>query len=71
MSNLSPEPGVAQTPDKALGSALLGALVAFGAFYVGDDDPFTKKEIIQGIILAVGASGLTGIPTYLIKNRRK
>ena len=70
MTNHSPDPGVPQTPMKALTAGLTAGLMAFGMFYVGDDGAFTKKEIIQGLLLAVPASGLVGLPTYFAKNKR-
>lgn len=71
MSNYSPDPGVPQTPTKALVAGLIGGLLAFGAYYVGDDGAFTRKEIVQALLLAVPASGLIGVPTYITKNSRK
>ena len=70
MSNLSPDPGVPQTPTKALVSTVLTAIVAFGLYYVGDDDPFTKKEIVEGIIYSLVGSGLVGGATFFTKNKR-
>lgn len=66
----SPDPGVPQSPTKAVTAGLASGLMAFAMFYVGDDDPFTKKEIIQGLLLAVPASGLVAVPTYLARNKR-
>lgn len=71
MSNYSPAPGTPQTPYKAYAAAALTAVGTFVAFWIGDDDPFTKKEAAQAAISALVASGVTGGATFVVKNRAK
>jgi hypothetical protein len=67
----SPAPGVPQTPTKAVASGVVSFFVLFGMYYVADVDPFTKKEIVEALILAVIGSGLTGGTALMVKNRPK
>lgn len=69
MSNLSPAPGVPQTGTKAYVSAALAFVVAFATYYIADVDPFTKKEIVEALIIAAIGSGLAGGGTYVAKNK--
>jgi hypothetical protein len=71
MSNLSPMPGTPQTAYKAIAATSLAMVAAFIAFWIGDDDPFTKKDAGEAFLAALAAGGLTGIPTYAVKNRAK
>lgn len=71
MSNLSPAPGTPQTPTKALFSALVAFLLAAGAYYIADDDPFTRKEMVEMLLLGLVGSGLTGGTAYAVKNKAK
>ena len=66
----SPDPGVPQTPAKALTAGLTAAAVGFLMFYVGDEDPFTKKDLAEGLVYSLIGSGLVGGPTYLTRNKR-
>lgn len=70
MSNYSPDPGVPQTPTKALAGGVLSGIIFFVGQWIIDTDPFTAKEIANAAIGAVVASGLTGVTTYAVKNRR-
>lgn len=70
------EPQVAEVVDdptrpyKAYAGAVVAAVTTFVAFWVGDDDPFTKKDAGEAFIaaLAAAAPGF-GLP-YLISNPR-
>ena len=70
MSNYSADPGVPQTPTKAVVSTVATALVVFVGFWINDEDPFTKKEAAEALITAVVGSGIVGAGTYVAKNRR-
>jgi len=65
----SPAPGAPQTPTKAYVAALLAFLTSFALYYVADTGAFTVKEIVQGLVLALIASGITGVPTYVVRNK--
>jgi hypothetical protein len=71
MSGYSPAPGTPQTSDKAIWSAVVGFLVAVGGYYVADDDPFTRKELVEAFLLGLIATGLTGGVTFAVKNKPK
>lgn len=70
MSNLSPDPGVPQTPYKAYAATLLTAITTFVGVWIADTDPFTAKEIAGAGVTALIASGVTGVVTYRVKNKR-
>lgn len=55
-------------PWKALVPAAITAATTFVAFWIADTDPFTAKEVGQGVLYALGTSGLTGTATYFTKN---
>jgi hypothetical protein len=55
-------------PYKAYAAAALTGVGAFIAFWIGDDDPFTKKDAGQAFLAALGASGLTGLGTFQVRN---
>lgn len=69
MANMSPAPGTPQTGYKAYAATALAMVAAFVAFWIGDDDPFTKKDAGEAFLSALVAGGFTGIPTYLVKNK--
>lgn len=69
MSNYSPAPGTPQTGTKGLVAGIVAFVVAFGLYYVADEDPFTKKEIVEALLLALVGSGLTGGATYVARNK--
>lgn len=71
MSNLSPAPGVPQTPTKSIVSGVGAGVVAFIGFWIADTDPFTAKEIGQAFLLAIIGSGLIGGATWAAKNSPK
>jgi hypothetical protein len=71
MSGYSPAPGTPQTGTKAIVSGVIGFILAFGAYYVADADPFTKKEIVEAFLLAIVGSGLAGGGAYVTKNSPK
>jgi hypothetical protein len=71
MSNYSAAPGTPQTPAKAVFAGLLGFVMAVGAYYIADDDPFTRKELVEAFLLGLVGTGLTGGGTYALKNKAK
>jgi high-affinity Fe2+/Pb2+ permease len=71
MSTYSPEPGVPQTGTKAYVATGLSFAAAFLAYWIADKDPFTAKEIGEGVLTAAIAGGIVGGGTFTVKNRRK
>lgn len=71
MSSTSPAPGVPQTAYKAYVATALSFIATFVTFWVSDSDPFTAKEIAQGLVTAAIASGLTGGATFQVQNKAK
>jgi hypothetical protein len=71
MSNYSPAPGTPQTGTKAVVAAVVSAVVAFIMYWVVDPGAFTGADVVEALVAAVLASGLTGVPTYVIPNRTK
>jgi hypothetical protein len=71
MSNLSPAPGVPQTPTKAYVAAGIAFLVGAVGYYLGDEDPFTKREMLEALFAGAVGAGVTGGPTFAVRNRRK
>lgn len=71
MSNPSPAPGTPQSAHKAYIATALTAIGTFVSFWIADVDPFTAKEIGQGCLLALIASGLTGGATFGVRNHRR
>jgi hypothetical protein len=55
-------------PVKAIVAAALSAVGTFVACWVADADPFTAKEAGQAFLLALAASGVTGVPTFAVHN---
>lgn len=55
-------------PWKALAGGGLGAAAAFLAFWVGDDDPFTKKDAGEAALAAILAFGGSGVVTFAVPN---
>lgn len=58
-------------PWKAYTSAAAGALVTFVGIWVADTDPFTAKEAAAAGVAALVASGVVGVPTYIVRNPLK
>lgn len=71
MSNNSPAPGVPQTGYKAYAATALAFVSAVVAYWIADVDPFTHKEMGEAVLTGLGAAGVTGIPTYFVRNRLK
>lgn len=71
MSNMSPAPGVPQTPTKAYTATALSVLATFGTAWVADVAPFTAKEAVASAIAALVAGGVIGGVTFLAKNKAK
>jgi len=71
MSNYSAAPGTPQTSTKAVVATLLSAVAGFVTYWVADKDPFTAKEAGNAVLLAIGASGLTGGGTWVAQNKPK
>lgn len=67
----SPTPGTPQTATKSWVATALTFAATFGMFYVGDDDPFTRKEMVEGLISAGVLSGVIGGLTWAVPNKRK
>lgn len=59
------------TATKAYVATGLTVLVSFLLYWVGDEDPFTPKEAAAGLVAALAAGGLVGVPTYKVRNRAK
>lgn len=59
------------TAHKAWAATGLSFLILFATFWIADTDPFTSKEIAQGLVTAAIGSGMTGGATYATKNRAK
>lgn len=72
MANPNPPAPVAEAdprrPYKAYAATALTAAGTFVAYWIADTDPFTSKEIGQGILLSLVASGLTGGATFAVRN---
>lgn len=60
-----------QTNAKAYAATAVSFLATFVGVWVADTDPFTAKEIAQGLVTAGVASGLTGGATYAVRNRAR
>lgn len=71
MSNLSPAPGTPQTAYKAYAATALTCVVSFALFWVADEDPFTAKEVAEGVVGALIAGGLVGGTTLQVRNKAK
>ena len=71
MTNMSPDPGVPQTPYKAYVATAATALGAFVAFWVGDTGTFTPKEMGEAALYALGFAGVGGFATYQTRNKVK
>jgi hypothetical protein len=65
----SAAPGTPQTPTKAIFTAIVGFVIAVGGYYVADDDPFTRKELVEALLLGLTGSGLTGAAAYFPRNK--
>lgn len=70
MSN-SPAPGTPQTPVKAWVAGIGAFFVGFLGFWIADTDPFTAKEIGQGVLVGLIGSGVIGGGTWAAKNTAK
>jgi hypothetical protein len=55
-------------PWKAVAATVLSFVGTFAAFWIADTDPFTSKEIAQGLLTAAASSGLTGGTAYMVRN---
>lgn len=55
-------------PWKAIAAAALGFVGGFVAFWIGDDDPFTKKDAGEAFLAGLAASGLVGTGTFAVRN---
>lgn len=55
-------------PYKAVLSGTIAAVCTFIAFWAADSGTFEPKEIGTGLLFALGASGIVGVPTYYKKN---
>lgn len=71
MAGNSPEPGTPQTADKSVWATATSFLALLGLAYVADDDPFTRKELIESLVSAGVGSGIIGGATFFVRNRRK
>lgn len=67
----SPAPGTPQTAFKAYAATAAGFVVTFVTFWIADTDPFTAKEVAQGLVTAAVSSGLVGTTAFAVKNRAK
>lgn len=70
--NLSPAPGVNQTPTKAYiatGLSALGAFLAALLVVWTDTDPLTSRDFVVALAAAVGTGGVTGVATYSLPNK--
>ena len=67
----SPAPGTPQTATKAYVATALAFVTSFITFWIADVDPFTAKEVAQGLVLAAIGSGITGGTTLVVRNRAK
>lgn len=67
-----PPPAVVEAdpkrPYKAWASAAMGAAAAFLAFWIGDDDPFTKKDAGEAALAGLGALVASGVVTFTVPN---
>lgn len=71
MSNLSPTPGVPQTPTKAYAATALAFIVVVVSSWIADDGGVTAKEIVSWLVSAAIGAGLTGGVTYGVRNKAK
>jgi hypothetical protein len=71
MTNASPAPGTPQTGAKAYIAGAIAFTTAVGGYYVADDDPFTRKEMVEAFLMGLGSLGLGGVLTYVLPNRAK
>lgn len=69
--NPSPAPGTPQSGTKAYLATALTVLTVFASIWISDDDPFTKKEVVQALITGLISGGVVGVPTYAVRNRAK
>lgn len=67
----SPAPGTPQTGTKAYLATALSAAAVFVAIWIKDTDPFTAKEAAEAALTGLVASGVVGIPTYVVRNKAK
>ena len=58
-------------PYKAYASTALTVVVAFVLYWIADEDPFTAKEVGEGVVSALIAGGLVGGGTFVAKNPKK
>lgn len=74
MSNIDPTTIVEDDPKKPW-KAVVAAVIPFGttflAFWIADTDPFTAKEVGQGVLLGLAASGITGGATFATSNPKR
>lgn len=72
MNDITPDPTAVvadpKRPYKAYAATALAMVAAFVAFWIGDDDPFTKKDAGEAFLSSLAAGGFTGLPTYLVRN---
>jgi len=76
MGELNPTPVTAvkddpKKPWKAIAGATATGVAAFVAFWIGDDDPFTKKDAGEAFLAALIASAPGfGLP-FVVPNPKK
>ncbi len=71
MNDMSPAPGVPQTPHKAVWTTIGSFVGLCLTFWIADTDPFTAKDAGEMVLTAGIGSGVLGLGTYKIKNRRR
>lgn len=55
-------------PYKAYGATILAFVTVLVSAWINDDNGVTGQEVLNWVISAVVASGLTGATTYAVKN---
>lgn len=70
-NNLSPAPGVPQTPYKAYAATVLAFVTIVVSAWIADDNGASGKEVLGWIVSALVGSGLTGVTTFQVKNKAK
>jgi hypothetical protein len=55
-------------PYKAYAAAALAGVGAAVAYWIGDEDPFTKKDAGEAFLAGLAAMGVGGVGTFLTKN---
>lgn len=68
-NNLSPAPGVPQTPYKAYAATVLAFVTIFVSAWIADDNGTNFQEVLTWVISALVGSGITGATTYQVKNK--